>query len=241
MPKSTPHAKSPLKSRPKKKSKAASHAAGAFSADQLLLAIVTQVPFDGWTMTALRNGAATAKVEAGRLELTYPRGVRDVVAAFSAWANQRMVDRIAADRFFKNRRVRDKIAFAVRGRLEALTPYREAVRQQVLWSALPHHAPDCARRVYDVCDLMWRQAGDTSTDFNFYSKRGLLAYVLKTTTLFWLNDSSEGQSATWQFLDRRIAEVLQLGQAAGRLKDLPAQFGKLGALSDIVRFFRRAA
>lgn len=212
-----------------------------FDAEKLLLAVVGQVAFDGWTMAALRNGAKAAGVEEGRLELTYPRGVRDVVASFSGWANDRMLERIAAERFFAGRRVRDKVAFAVRARLEVLTPHREAVRQLMLWGTMPHHAPDAAKLVYGVCDAIWRKAGDTSTDFNFYTKRGLLAFVLKTTTLFWLGDQSAGREETWAFLDRRIAEVLKVGQAAGRLKDLPGQLGKLGALADIAKFFRRAA
>lgn len=191
-------------------------------------------------MAALRNGAKAAGVEEGRLELTYPRGVRDVVASFSGWANDRMLERIAAERFFSGRRVRDKVAFAVRARLEVLTPHREAVRQLMLWGTMPHHAPDAAKLVYGICDAIWRKAGDTSTDFNFYTKRGLLAFVLKTTTLFWLGDQSAERGATWAFLDRRIAEVLKVGQAAGRLKDLPGQLGRLGMLADVAKFFRLA-
>lgn len=212
-----------------------------FDAEKLLLAIVRQVTFDGWTRTAMQNGAKSVGAEAGRLELTYPRGVRDVVTAFSAWANAQMLERIAQDRFFTGRRVRDKVAFAVQARLEVLTPYREAVRQLVLWGALPHHAPDVIRHVYDVCDAIWRQAGDTSTDFNFYTKRGLLAFVLKTTTLFWIADTSAGQEKTWHFLDRRIAEILNVGKMVGGLRNLPEQFGKLGMLADLAKFFRRAA
>ena len=59
-------------------------------------------------------------------------------------------------------------------------------------------------------DKIWRAAGDRSTDFNFYTKRMLLGAVYTSTLLFWLDDSSYDNSATWKFLDRRINDVMKL-------------------------------
>ena len=71
-------------------------------------------------------------------------------------------------------------------------------------------------------------AGDTSTDYNFYSKRALLAGVYSATLLYWLNDKSEGYEATWAFLERRVADVLKVPKVmarAGRVLDrLPDPF-----------------
>jgi ubiquinone biosynthesis protein COQ9 len=57
-------------------------------------------------------------------------------------------------------------------------------------------------------DLMWRIAGDTSTDFNHYTKRMTLGAVYGSTLLAWLEDRSEGWSDTAAFLDRRIDDVM---------------------------------
>ncbi len=59
---------------------------------------------------------------------------------------------------------------------------------------------------------------DTATDFNFYTKRGLLAGVQSSTVLYWLGDESEGQAATWGFLDRRITDVMRIGKAIGKVR-----------------------
>ncbi|MEJ0063180.1 MAG: COQ9 family protein [Alphaproteobacteria bacterium] len=227
--------------RPKKtQSKTASGAKNP-NDDKLLLAILSQAAFDGWTMEALRRGAEAAGVEEGRLHLIYPRGVRDAVAGFGEWTDRKMEEAVAGDRYFSGRRIREKVAFAARVRFEAMGPHREAARQLLLWAAMPHHAPDGLKLTYKACDAIWRAAGDASTDFNFYTKRGLLAYVLKTTMLFWLNDESAGRAASWAFLDRRIEEALRLGQAAGHLKDLPRHLGSLRGLAGLAGIFRRAA
>ncbi len=55
---------------------------------------------------------------------------------------------------------------------------------------------------------MWRIAGDTSTDFNHYTKRMTLGAVYGSTLLVWLDDASEGLDETAAFLDRRIENVM---------------------------------
>ncbi|HEY5598497.1 MAG TPA: COQ9 family protein, partial [Kiloniellales bacterium] len=113
-------------------------------------------------------------------------------------------------------KMRDRIAVAVRTRLELLAAHREAVRRGVAFLALPINAPLGLKCVYRTVDAIWYAAGDTATDYNFYSKRLLLAGVYSATLLFWLNDASEGSAATWAFLGRRIAEVLKVGRSVGR-------------------------
>ncbi len=64
-------------------------------------------------------------------------------------------------------------------------------------------------RLQDCRRQCWYAAGDTSTDFNFYTKRATLAGVYSSTLLYWLNDRSPGADQTWAFLDRRIDDVMK--------------------------------
>ena len=88
-------------------------------------------------------------------------------------------------------------------------PAREAVRRALSVLAMPQNAPLGARAGWHTADLMWRMAGDTSTDFNHYTKRMTLGAVYGSTLLTWLDDQSEGWSETAAFLDRRIDNVMQ--------------------------------
>lgn len=202
---------------------------------------MAQVPFDGWSRAALNSGAQRCGVDDAAIAAAFPLGVKDLVTAFSSWANDGMMTQIGKEKLFGKMRTRDKVAYAVRARLDLLMPHREAMRQLALWYALPQHAPDALRNLSKLTDTIWQAAGDTSTDFNFYTKRALLGGVIKATTLYWLQDDSPGQTATWGFLDRRIAEVLRVGKAASKLRDLPEHFGKLKTLSALFSRFRRTA
>jgi ubiquinone biosynthesis protein COQ9 len=63
---------------------------------------------------------------------------------------------------------------------------------------------------------MWRIAGDTSTDFNHYTKRMTLGAVYGSTLLVWLDDDSEGWVETAAFLDRRIDDVMSFEKWKGQ-------------------------
>jgi ubiquinone biosynthesis protein COQ9 len=117
-------------------------------------------------------------------------------------------------------KVRERVKTAILTRFELVAPHREAVRRALTLEALPQHAPRALKQVYRTADAIWYAAGDTATDFNFYTKRLLLAGVYSTTLLRWLDDKSEGFSATAAFLDRRLADVMRIQQAKGRLAKL---------------------
>src|SRR5712671_1257964 len=73
-------------------------------------------------------------------------------------------------------------------------------------------------RITKAVDAMWYAAGDTSTDFNFYTKRATLAGVYSSTLLYWLADRSPGSEATWGFLDRRIDDVMKIEKLKAQVK-----------------------
>src|SRR3546814_12063346 len=91
--------------------------------------------------------------------------------------------------------------------------HKEAVRRALAFLALPGNAGLAVRSLYRTVDAIWWACGDRSTDFNFYTKRGLLAAVYSSTLLYWLDDGSDGHADSWAFLDRRIADVMRLAEA----------------------------
>ena len=118
----------------------------------------------------------------------------------------------------KEARVRDRISLAVRARLEAMAPHREAARRAAAFLALPQNAPLAAKLMFDTVDAMWRATGDQTSDFNYYTKRALLAGVYSATLLHWLSDSSADRAKTWTFLDARIEDVMKIQKLRGGLK-----------------------
>jgi ubiquinone biosynthesis protein COQ9 len=183
----------------------------------ILDALLPNVAFDGWTDKALAHAAKQAGYEAIDARRAFPRGPAQAVAYFSAETDRRMIAALE-QMDLPSMRIRDRIAGAVRTRLELLAPHKEAVRRAVAFEALPGNAPRALKAVYRTVDAMWHAAGDTATDWNFYTKRALLAGVYTSTVLIWLADQSEDCAETWAFLDRRIEDVMRIEKAKAKIR-----------------------
>ena len=102
------------------------------------------------------------------------------------------------------------------------TRIRKAVRRGTTLFALPIHAADGAKAIWETADSIWEGLGDRANDFNWYSKRATLAGVYSATVLYWLGDQSPDHAATWAFLDRRIDDVMQIEKLKKSVNENPA-------------------
>ena len=185
---------------------------------RIVEAALPHVPFDGWTPETLRLAAQDSGYEPVMALRVFPRGAIEAVEFWNTLADRRMLEALERENIAALK-IRARIALAVRRRLEVAGAHREAVRRALGLLSLPHNAPLAATTLWRTVDAIWYAAGDTATDFNYYTKRGLLAGVYSATVLYWLEDKSEGQEATWQFLDRRIADVMKVPQALSSLRE----------------------
>jgi ubiquinone biosynthesis protein COQ9 len=207
------------------------------SRDRLLLAALPHITFDGWTDRAFLAGIADCGMAASDFRRFFPGGARDAIDHFSGWADRRMVAGLAGHAVGELA-IRERVALAVRLRFEALAPHREGVRRTLGLLALPPNAALGARCLYRTVDSLWHAIGDRSVDFNFYTKRALLAAILSTTTLYWLDDTTDDCEASWAFLDRRIADVMKIPALGNRLRRLG---GRLPDPIGIIRAVRARA
>ena len=184
---------------------------------RLLDAARMHVPFDGWTEVAFQAAMADTGVAEGVARAVCPRGAVDLALAYHDEGDQVMLERLSATDL-GDMRFRDRIAAAVRFRLEAVED-RELVRRGVTLFALPHHAVDGARAVWGTCDRIWNALGDSSDDVNWYTKRATLSGVYSSTVLYWLGDESEGHARTWEFLDRRIEDVMRIEKVKAKARE----------------------
>src|SRR5258708_3168514 len=184
----------------------------------LLDAALAHVPFDGFSRKALERAAADLGVEPTEIAKIFPSGGPSLVEAYSEAADGEMEAGLGRVDL-KSIKVRERIAAAVRLRLAALKPHKEAARRAAAFLSLPPNLGLATRLVYRTVDSMWRAVGDTSTDFNFYTKRAILAGVWSSTLMRWFNDTSDGESETETFLAARIENVMQFEQLKSQIRD----------------------
>ncbi len=187
------------------------------AAHDIIAQLLPRVPFDGWNQAALNAAAVAAGYKKTDAVRVFPGGAIDAVDFFSRQCDAAMLEALATYHL-ATMKIRQRIAAAVRLRLELQMPHREALRKAAALYALPLYAHRGLAGLYRTVDDIWHACGDTSTDFNFYTKRLLLAAVYSSTLLYWLDDKSPACEASWSFLDRRIADVMQIEKAKQAFK-----------------------
>ena len=199
---------------------------------RLALAVGENAVFDGWTRQAVDSAAVQLGIDPVQARLAFPKTqaamidcyIQEVDRALEAWFTPKRL---------QGMKIREKIRSLIWHRLEIMGPAREAVRRGLAILVMPQNVPQALRTGWRTADLMWRIAGDTSTDFNHYTKRMTLGAVYASTLLVWLDDQSEGWQETAAFLDRRIDDVM-------KIEKLKAEWrGSSGQRLSVSRFLGR--
>ena len=184
--------------------------------EKILEAGLKDVPFDGWTLDVFEKAAEKLKMDPAIVMALFPRGESDIMDYFAEWADAKMLEALS-DININDLKVRARIRMAVEKRIEILTPHRESVQACFKKLVMPQYARLGAKMMWRTADVIWTWAGDTSTDYNRYTKRGLLSGVIGTTMTYWLQCSSGDNVKTFEFLNARIENVLFVGQNASKV------------------------
>ena len=194
------------------------------AAADILAAALPLVPFDGWSQRTLASAAQAAGYKRTDAIRVFPGGAIDAVDSYMRLTDTEMVRRLQ-DYNLDTMKIRERIALALRLKLEALSGHREAVRRALVLQSMPHTCTHGLRSVGATADAMWHAIGDTSSDFNYYTKRLTLGAVYSASVLYWLDDESPGYANTFAFIDRRIADVMNFEKLKYQLRQKLAKFG----------------
>jgi ubiquinone biosynthesis protein COQ9 len=205
--------------------------------DELRAALAPLIPanavFDGWSDKALAQAASEVGVPADRARLCFPGGAVEMIDAWFDAIDRAMARAFPLERIQKMK-IRERIRELVLFRVEVINPHKEALRRALAIMAHPQNAMTAAKLAWRAADRMWRIAGDRATDFNHYSKRGILSALYMSTLLVYLDDDGEDLATTRGFLDRRIDDVMKFekvkAQWRGSRQRLPSLSRFLGRL-----------
>lgn len=191
--------------------------------DKIMKNLLEAAAFDGWNDETIRKAAVSSGLKEKDALINFPGGISEAVDYFFATSNEQMLKKLK-DKLGKMR-IRDKIATAVMTRLDLHKDHKESMRKLALYYAMPQNSFQGMRHMAKMASLMWYEAGDNSTDFNYYTKRGLLAGVFTATSIYWLNDDSKNHERTKKFLHNRIEDVMKIqkfrAQAEGFIEKIP--------------------
>jgi ubiquinone biosynthesis protein COQ9 len=113
---------------------------------------------------------------------------------------------------------KERLHFVLKTRLQQLSPMIKFWPQALGILASPAHVASSIEKLAITIDEICWQAGDRSTDFDWYTKRTAVSAIYTTTELYMITDGSPNFRDTWNFLDRRLEDMVTTTK-------LTAQFG----------------
>lgn len=190
---------------------------------RILTAALEFVPAHGWTAEAIAEGAQSLGLSSAAASMFGNDG-SELILHFMTQCNarltrvleeeQKLVQLGQAEKKKTDKFLRD----AVETRLRMLIPYIQHWPRALSILMLPHNIPPSLNLLTSMVDDMWHYAGDQSTDFNWYTRRAVLAGIYNTTELVMMQDSSPDFEDTWRFLENRISDAMNMGHTAKQVK-----------------------
>lgn len=181
--------------------------------DKIILSALKLAPVNGWSKSTLADAARAEGMDPLMVEALFPCGAKDAAAQVSDYFDRLLMGQLKSVDA-QSMRTRDRIAHAVMTRLDLMAPYRDGLKPAMA----ARLRLKGARALWRSANVIWTWAGDTATDYNRYTKRGLLAGVMLSTTLYWFQDNSPGFRGTHAFLERRIGNIMDAGRVIGMIK-----------------------
>ncbi|MAV50271.1 MAG: COQ9 family protein [Hyphomonadaceae bacterium] len=193
--------------------------------DRWLDAALPLVNESGWTSALMAESARIAGLSDEQQALAAGNGVSDLVEHFFDRAAEQMREKLPAIPL-DGLRTHEKVAEGLYVWFEMLTPHRDAVEKAVGRGLMPWGAGGALKTSWKMADVIWLEAGDTATDYNRQTKRGLLASVIPPLVMYWLSDPDE--PAMRAKITQYLALAMQAGQTGGKI--LAPILGGLGSL-----------
>ncbi len=168
----------------------------------------------GWTSATLAGAARAAGLSEGEQALAAPGGVNDLLDHYFLRAADRMATALA-DQDLSQQRTHEKVATALFAWLGQMEADRDAVAMAAHRGLMPWAAGRAVRCTWSISDRIWTAAGDTATDYNRQTKRGLLCAVIPPIILYWIGAPEE--DALKAYIEQRLKQAMRVGQAGSQI------------------------
>lgn len=186
--------------------------------------ITASIPFvieKGWSENAFEAASQSIGQEVHYWKLFFPN-ILAAVDFFEAMEDENMLHRLVS--YEKLDGIRNKIGKALFERILNISGgYNMILRLEEFYTgnigAMRQNLPSKARIIWRSCDIIWHFAGDTSTDFNHYTKRTLLSGVYIAVIKESLKTEKNIEYME-QYIAQTLNKVVKYGSMLGKIKNL---------------------
>jgi ubiquinone biosynthesis protein COQ9 len=183
--------------------------------NDVLFSIIEILPYEAFDINIISKACKNIGLQSEYANLLFPNGRAEFLEVFRDYIDEIMVERIKNE-LSEVKSITSRIFESLKIRFEILDEYKIIIPKIIAFYSMPWNHLKLYPYTWKSMNLIWRIAGnDKSTDFNYYTKRGLLTGVYWATLLYWLSDESTNYESTHDFLNRKL---ILIGKVAKKIK-----------------------
>ena len=172
---------------------------------------------DGWNENLLESISKKRKYKINEITALFPEGYLSLLKYYLKELNLQMTHS-SKNLNLSQMKVHERIREIILLRLKNSQDEKELIKKTYFNFLLPCHHKIALISLYETVDQIWFIARDNSTDFNFYSKRAILAAIYSSTVLHWMNNNNFNQTKI--FLDSQLKKVSKIPQFKKNIKNI---------------------
>ena len=169
---------------------------------------------DSWSDELIYKAETNCNFITGYHHIIFTDGKTQMLQEFESWQDEIMIDMLK--KIEKPKKIREQIALALEIRIMQVVSKNVALNNSAFFM-IPTNILAGNESACHTCDLIWKYAGDKSTDFNYYTKRGLLLPVYLSTRTFYFADDSKNHQATREFIKNALDNIINIASFKNRI------------------------
>ncbi len=138
----------------------------------------------GWNDQIFKSVTDSSKYTIEETKILFPLGYKSLLIFYLDNLNKE-VNRTIQKKKLSNLKTHEKIKELILIRLKFNEKEKQLIKKTIYALMLPNNSKISLTSLYKTIDSIWYLAGDNSTDFNYYSKRIILAMIYSNVLFYW--------------------------------------------------------
>ena len=191
---------------------------------------------NGWNHNLFKNLSATSKFKYSEIIALFPEGYLSLVELYLEEINTLMTLQSKKINLIQLR-VHERIRVIIILRLKIMLKEKKLVSRTYLHLLLPQNYKLALKNLYKTVDQMWFLAGDNSTDFNFYSKRVILASIYASVMMHFVNNDNIDKTII--LLNKQLKRVSNIPKIKSRINEITKIIPQVIKLGKHINFVKQ--
>ena len=182
------------------------------------------VSLNGWSDEILKEVSKKSNFSYAEILVLFPNGYIELLNMYLNEINNKMTiesKKLNLIHLKVHQRIRELIIL----RLNIMSLEKKLISKTYFHLFLPNNFKFSSKALYKSVDQIWFVAKDNSTDFNFYSKRAILAWIYNLVILHFINNDNIEE--TINLLDKHLKIVSQIPLFKNKLQKIFKTFPSL--------------